>query len=103
IAFTLALSLSSLFSQKISKAIIDTSKSSLKEDDNQANYQPNIAELNPDLGNSIDPNYIVNNYKIKLDNTSIIIIYVIAFVTLSSATIVPMSYVLNLNPKKILM
>ena len=95
IAITISIFTGNILATKVSEKMLK----------NQINEQ-NTQTTNQGYYNSedlIDDEEIMDNYKVTLDISTIISIYLIAIFSISVSTILPIYYTLKLNPRKILM
>lgn len=95
IAITISVFTGNMLAKKVSKQMLE----------NQINEQ-NTQTTSQGYYNSenlIDDEEVMDNYKVTLDASTIISIYLIAIFSISISTILPIYYTLKLNPRKILM
>lgn len=71
--------------------------------ENQIIEQSTKIENNYNSYELIDSETITDNYTVSLDIKTILMIYIVAIISISLSTILPIYYTLKLNPRKILM
>ncbi|WP_314059975.1 ABC transporter permease [uncultured Vagococcus sp.] len=102
VAITLSVFTGNILAKGVSGSLIETQMKAKEEEDmGGMNYDYELEQLN--AGNSVDGTDVTNSYKVTLSLGYIIIFYVVGLGTVLLSTIVPLIYILRLNPKKIMM
>ncbi|MBP1044122.1 ABC transporter permease [Vagococcus sp. BWB3-3] len=102
VAITLSVFTGNFLAKGVSGSLIETQMKAKEEEDiSGMNYDYQLEELT--AGNSVDGSDVTDSYKVSLSLGYIIIFYVVGIGTVLLSTIVPLIYILRLNPKKIMM
>lgn len=102
VAITLSVFTGNILAKGVSGSLIETQMKAKEEEDmGGMNYDYELEQLN--AGNSVDGTDVTNSYKVTLSLGYIIIFYVVGLGTVLLSTIVPLIYILRLNPKKIML
>lgn len=95
IAITISAFTGNMLATKVSKQMLENQ---INEQNTQITSQGYYSSEN-----LIDDEEVMDNYRVTLDASTILLIYLIAIFSISVSTILPIYYTLKLNPRKILM
>lgn len=102
VAITLSVFTGNLLAKSVSGSLIETQMKAKEEESmNGMNYDYELEQLN--AGNKVDGTDVSDSYKVTLSLGYIVVFYVVGIGTVLLSTIVPLIYILRLNPKKIMM
>lgn len=100
VAITLSVFTGNLLAKGISSSLVE---SQLNAENSGDNYDNDTWELQQLTGNNIDSSDVADSYEISLSLGYVAIFYVVGLGTILLSTVVPLIYILRLNPKKIMM
>lgn len=100
VAITLSVFTGNILAKGISSSLIETQ---LASDEEEMNYSSDYWELQNLTGNKVGAEDVADSYDISLSLGYVVIFYVVGLGTILLSTVVPLIYILRLNPKKIMM
>lgn len=75
----------------------------MKADDNNSSYDDVIYYGHSEFQTNLTTEDVLDSYEVKLNSSYVLGFYVIGLLTILISTIIPLIYIVRLNPKKILM
>lgn len=75
----------------------------MKTDDNTSGYQEDFMYYGGGIQIDLTEDDVMDSYEVGLSSSYVIVFYVIGLLTILVSTIIPLIYIVRLNPKKILM
>lgn len=101
VAITLSVFSGNVLAKGVSGSLIDTQMKA--EEEKQMNGMDMSWEFQELTGNTVDGSDVKESYQVSLSLAYVIIFYVVGIGTVLLSTVVPLIYILRLNPKKIMM
>lgn len=95
IGITLSLFSGNLLAQQVSDTMMDA-------DDNQNDYYGGYV-IYEGMENNLTTDDVIASYEVSLDSSYILVFYGVGLLTILISTVIPLIYIVRLNPKKILM
>lgn len=100
VAISLSVFTGNMLAKGISTSLVETQ---LTSDEQNMNYDQNSWELEQLTGNKVKAADVAESYEISLSAGYIVSFYLVGLGTILLSTVVPLIYILRLNPKKIMM
>lgn len=103
VGITLSLFSGNILSNSISKTMLQNDIVAQQEEDDSANYYEYTALDSMGYSSDITGDDIIDSYSVSLDAATVLLFYAVGIGTVVVSTVVPIIYIVRLNPKKILM
>ncbi|QIL46889.1 ABC transporter permease [Vagococcus coleopterorum] len=101
IAITLSVVTGNVIAKNVSQSMVETQLNKKdKELEQSGNFDFELMQL---TGNEIGSEQIKESYQVKLSLGYVVLFYLVGIGTVLLSTVIPLSYILRLNPKKIMM